>query len=179
MRMVVWLSAKKGQAVVLDMIAGLFIFLVLFSYFIILWGLFSERFADSAKQEELETRAISVAENLVGGPGHPFNWAEDPSSAQSIGISPLPNKLDPVRMDALANLSNTNHAAYAIAKQALGVGTENSTTEFYIRVESRNGTTVYSEMGVQSQNSSRLVEVSRLATLDGQMVNVKVQVYEN
>lgn len=166
--MVALLSAKKGQAVVLDLIAGLFIFLVLFSYFIVFWGIFSERYVGHARQEGLETRAISVAESLVSGPGHPFNWTADPSSAQSIGIASLPNRLDGARISALESLS------YADAKHALGIG-----TEFYIRIDGQNGTIIYSEAGQQPQNTSSRVEVSRLAILEGQIVDVRVQVYEN
>ena len=159
--------ARKGQGVPIDFVAGLFIFLVMLSYFLILWDSYSQRYSEMASSIELETTAIGIADQLVSTGGSPNNWTMNPLTAQSIGLAWRQNELDPYRLAALSALP------YANAKKILGVG-----QEFAIKVETLEGGRL-STVGSETGNSSKAVEVTRVARMNGSSVNVKVQVYEN
>jgi hypothetical protein len=156
----------RGQAVPIDFMAGLFIFLVLLAYFLIQWSIYSSRYLEQTQMRNTETAAIRLAEQLVSSPGQPYNWTAAPLSAQSIGIARKQNELDPYKISTLAALP------YANAKQLLGMG-----RNFWIRIDGNNGTG-YPAIGQQPESSTMAVEVTRIAVVDGKTVKVRVQVYE-
>ena len=159
--------AKKGQGVPIDFVAGLFIFLVMLAYFLLLWDSYSQRYFASASSIGMETEAMGIADQLVSAGGSPNNWTADPLSAQSIGLAWRQNELDPYRLSALSSLP------YANAREKLGVD-----REFAIKIETLDGGRL-ATIGVDTRISSKAVEVIRIAVLNGSAVNVKVQVYEN
>jgi hypothetical protein len=160
-------SNSRGQAIPLDFMAGLFIFIVLLSYFMLLWNMFTTQYADHADSGSSETEAIAVAEQLVSSTGTPFNWTLNPLTAQSIGFASRPNQLDPARVAAFGAVP------YANAKQLLGID-----RDFQVKIETPAGAR-YATFGQQAGNgTNRSVEVTRIATYNGQAVNVRVQVYD-
>ncbi len=158
-------GARRGQSILIDFVAALFIFVVLLAYFIILWDSFSGRYVSRAIQEGLETRAMAVADQLVESPGQPFNWTAAPASAQSVGLAATPNKLEQGRVDALASLP------YANAKQVLGMD-----SDFLITIQDQNGT-VYASVGQSPSNQTLVAQVLRYAILNGKTVSVTVETY--
>ena len=162
--------AKRGQGVPIDFVAGLFIFLVMLAYFLLLWDSYSERYVAAASSIDMETTAIGVADQLVSTGGMPNNWTADPLSAQSIGLAWRQNEIDPYRLSALSSLP------YANAKRLLGAG-----REIMIKIETLDGgrLATISASEAETGDSSKAVEVTRMAMLNGSVVNVKVQVYEN
>lgn len=159
-------ETAKGQAIPLDFMAALFIFLVIFAYFVVLWDIYSTRYIEHGEGGNLESHAISIAENLVSSPGHPFNWTLSPLSAQSAGLASMPNRLDTYRIAALESMP------YANAKRLLGTD-----SDFLIKIESPEGAR-YSTMGMEAVNATRKIEVTRIATYNGAPAFVKVQLYE-
>ena len=159
--------AKKGQGVPIDFVAGLFIFLVMLTYFLLLWDSYSQRYIATASTIAMETTAMGVADQLVSTGGSPNNWTASPLTAQSIGLSWRQNELDPYRLSALSSLP------YANAKKILGVD-----REFAIKIETLDGGRM-ATLGSEASNSSKAVEVTRVARINGSTVNVKVQIYEN
>ena len=157
---------SRGQSVPLDFMAGLFIFMVLLVYFVILWDIYSTRYMEQGERGNIETHAISIAENLVSSTGSPFNWTVSPLAAQSIGLAFRPNQLDPYRIAALEGLP------YANAKRLLGTD-----YDFLIKIESQEGAR-YSTIGQEPGNTTRTVEVTRIATYNGAPAFVRVQLYE-
>lgn len=158
-------KGARGQAIPLDFMSGMFIFMVTLAYFIILWNLFSMRYIEHADSLDMESHAISIAESLVSSPGTPFNWTESPLSAQSIGIASRPNYLDPYRIAALESLP------YANAKRLLGTD-----YGFLIKIESGEGAR-YATVGQEPSNTTRSVEVTRVASYQGSAAFVRVQLY--
>ena len=159
--------AKKGQGVPIDFVAGLFIFLVMLTYYLLLWSSYSERYVAAASSIDMETTAMGIADQLVSTGGSPSNWTADPLAAQSIGLAWRQNELDPYRLSALSSLP------YGNAKMLLGAG-----REIAIKIETLDGGRL-ATIGTESYNSSKAVEVTRVAMMNGSAVNVKVQVYEN
>ncbi len=159
----------RGQAIPLDFMAGLFIFLVLLAYFIVLWDIFSVRYIEHAESNNIESRAIDIAGQLVSSSGQPFNWTSSPLSAQSIGLASKPYQLDPNRISAFASLSNQS---YANAKLLLGTD-----RDFFIKIETPDGARI-ATLGKEPGNASRSVEVSRLGSYNGQPTFVRVRLYE-
>lgn len=158
--------ARKGQGVPLDFVAGLFIFLVMLAYFLVLWDSYSGRYLEHASSIDMETTAIGIADQLVSTGGSPSNWTAAPLSAQSIGLAWRQNELDPYRLSALASLP------YANAKQILGAG-----REIAIKIETLDGGRL-ATVGNEPASSSKAVEVTRVAMMNGSAVFVKVQTYE-
>lgn len=159
--------AKKGQGVPIDFIMGLFIFLFMLAYFLVLWDNYSQRYVAKASTIDMETAAIGIADQLVSTGGSPGNWTSAPLAAQSIGLAWRQNEIDPYRLSALSSLP------YANAKKILGVG-----REFAIKIETLDGGRL-ATIGNEAYNSSKAVEVARAAVMNGSAVNVKVQIYEN
>lgn len=159
--------AKKGQGVPIDFVAGLFIFLVMLTYFLVLWDGYSERYSAAASSIDMETTAIGIADQLVSTGGSPNNWTAEPLAAQSIGLAWRQNELDPYRLSALSSLP------YANAKRILGAG-----REIAIKIETLDGARL-ATIGTETYNTSKAVEVTRAAMMNGSAVNVRVQVYEN
>ena len=161
--------AKRGQSLPIDFVAGLFIFLVMLAYFLVLWDSYSQRYVATASSIDMETTAIGIADQLVSTGGSPNNWTADPLTAQSIGLAWRQNELDPYRLSALSSLP------YANAKKILGAG-----REIAIKIETlERGKLPNSPNWTATGHSSKVVEVTRVAMMNGSAVNVKVQIYEN
>jgi hypothetical protein len=162
-------AAKKAQANPLDFMAAIFIFMVIFGYFMILWNIFSLRYAERAGALDFEMSSIAIADRLVSFGGYGDNWTAAPQSAQSIGFASRPNELDWARISAFASLP------YASQKQLLGTA-----NDFLIRIENLDGAS-YAQIGQAgtgaANDSARLVEVTRLAMLNGTVVNLRVRIY--
>ena len=164
-------GSKAGQAIPLDFMAGVFVFLVMLAYFLILWDIFAVRFVEHAQTIDDELAAISVADRLVLSGGYPTNWTLEPLSAQSIGLASRPHELDPYRVSALSSMAN---GSYASVKSALGID-----RNFQVKIEAADDGARLATIGQEPANATRVVEVTRLAMLNGEIVNVRVQVYES
>ena len=158
-------AGLAGQAIPLDFAAGLFIFVLVLAYFLIQWDLFATRFAELATAGSMDSRAIDISEMLVHSPGQPENWTSEPLNAQSIGFARKQNLLDWNRVAAFSSLP------YANAKQLLGTD-----HEFLVIIETPDGAR-YATIG-HDENSTRAVEVVRMAILNETVVKVRVRLYE-
>lgn len=161
----------KAQANPIDFMAAVFIFLVIFGYFMILWNIFSSRYSESAAALDCELSSIAIADRLVNSGGYGDNWTAAPLSARSIGFANRPNELDWARISSFASLP------YADQKQLLGTA-----HDFLINIESSDGAS-YIQIGQagtsQAPNGSvRSAEVTRLAMLNGTIVDLRVRIYE-
>ena len=159
--------ASRGQSVSIDFMVAAFIFLFILGYYMLTWSDFSMRFAENAAGSRMELRAISAADMLVSSGGVPFNWTGQPKNALSVGFARRRGELDMGRISALGAMD------YADAKEALGVD-----SEFLVKVEDAAGNR-YGIAGIENATVSNSVEVSRIATLDGKTVFVKVRLYDN
>lgn len=157
---------QKGQSIPLDFMVALFLFLLLMTYFILLWDIYSVRYKEQSARISTELSAIIIADQLVSSPGSPENWTLNATGAQSIGLAISPNRLDWGKAQAFSAVP------YAYQKILLG-----SDKEFYMKIEGTNGV-LYFVTGAQPANASRAIEVVRVATLNSSAVFVKVQVYE-
>ena len=151
----------------IDFMVGTFIFFVLLAVFLALWDNSSQNYADYAATVDMELSAISLADRLVSFGGSPQNWTMAPLTADAIGLAPKPNELDPYRIAALASLP------YANAKRLLAID-----KDFAVKIETLDRGRLIT-IGQEKFNSTRAVEVTRLAMLNGTAVDVRVQVYEN
>ncbi|MFA6907343.1 MAG: hypothetical protein WC263_00790 [Candidatus Micrarchaeia archaeon] len=162
--------ARKGQSIPIDFVAGLFIFLFMLAFFLMVWDSYTERYIAMESSIDMETTAIGIADLLVSTGGSPGNWTAEPLAAQSIGLAWRQNELDWYRLSALSSLP------YASAKMLLGAD-----REFAIKIETLDGgrLATYPPGWAGAAASGKAVEVTRVAMMNGSAVNVKVQVYEN
>ncbi len=158
-------GSGKGQSVSLDLMFGLFIFLVMFTYVATVLFDLADRYVGNANLGNAELAAISAANRLVMAGGEPFNWSADATNAKSVGFAQMPGVLDMSKLKALERLP------YAEAHNVVGIG-----NDFSIVVEENDGSR-YATIGLQERNATYVVEVTRQAVLDGRHVNVRVRVY--
>ena len=172
------MASTKGQAIPLDFMVALFIFLVLLAYFIMLWNIFSESYSSHSERVDRELSAIVLSDQLVGHTGSPENWTESPENANSIGLASSPGVLDSHKLCALFGMQygidncTSNGLQYGYAKSIFGLD-----KDFFLKVESPGGV-LFATMGEQPENASRAAEVTRIAMLDGSAVFLRVQVYD-
>ena len=170
--------AMKGQSLPLDFMIALFIFLALLAYFLVVWDIFSENYTSRSGRVSRELSAIMLSDQLVDYTGSPENWTGSPENATSIGLAIRPGVLDSHKLCALfgqnytyANCNQTG-LQYGYAKSIFGID-----KDFFVKVESPGGM-LYAILGEQPENASRAAEVTRIAMLDGNVVFVRVQVYD-
>ncbi|MEM2138245.1 MAG: hypothetical protein QW568_04110 [Candidatus Anstonellaceae archaeon] len=159
-------KSQRAQAIPLDLMMGVFVFVVMAAYFFILWDIFSLRFVEHAQTIDDELVAISVADRLVGFGGYPSNWTQAPLTAQSVGFASKQNEIEWSKVAAFAGMP------YASQKIALGAD-----KDFLIKIEQTDGARLVT-IGQETTNATRVAEVTRLAMMNGSIVNVRVQVYE-
>lgn len=158
-------AARKAQANPVDFMAAVFIFMVVFGYFMILWNIFSLRYAERTETLDCELSSIAIADRLVSFGGYPANWTAAPLDAQSIGFADRPNELDWARISSFASLP------YDSQKQLLG-----TSRDFLIKIDSPDGAS-YMQVGRAQNSSASSSEVTRLAVLNGTIVDLRVRVY--
>ncbi|MCX8195286.1 MAG: hypothetical protein N3G22_04245 [Candidatus Micrarchaeota archaeon] len=159
----------RGQSIPMDLIAGVFVFILAISYFVILWDSYQTKYLEEMRARKNRLAAISVAEQLASSPGQPFNWTGSPSSAQAIGLAIRQRELDPVRVKALQMLAAAN---YSEAKRLLGVD-----EDFLIKIETMQGARLIT-IGQEASNETFAYEVSRLVYYNGSGSHLKVRIYE-
>ncbi len=156
----------RGQSLMLDYMAGAFLFLVMFAFFFALWGLYSTQYGAAQSRMALDSEVIAVSQSLVSSQGEPSNWTIDPLGAKRIGIASRQNVLDWGRIDALSSLS--------YAEQKIKLGIDN---DFVIRIDSMEGARL-ATIGNEPNSTTLAAEISRFAVLDGKPVKVRVMAYE-
>jgi hypothetical protein len=126
-----------------------------------------EGFRNYTGRTDSQIAAISLSDQLVSHPGKPYNWTLSPLEAESIGLAGRQRELDPLKVSALAQMP------YAYQKLILGMD-----RDFFGRVEGGTGV-LYALFGTEPGNqSTRWVETTRIAGMNGTIVFLRVRVYE-
>ena len=159
-------TQRKGQALPVDFMFAMTLFVIVLAYFMVIWDIFLESFDSHSSRVDFELSAIIVSDQLVGHAGSPENWTESPNNASSIGVASRAGEIDSHKLDALSGMP------YAYLKRSLGMD-----RNFFIKVDDSSGV-LYATAGQQPGNTTRSVEVTRSAILNNTVVFVRVQVYE-
>ena len=114
----------------------------------------------------LESVANSIADALAQSPGTPCNWEANSPSMLALGLASSPGVLSQAKLSSLSAMN------YGSAKAALGVD-----KNFYV-VVSNNGWSALYALGNASARYNMSMAATRLATLNGQPVRIRVVVYE-
>jgi hypothetical protein len=157
---------RKAQALPVDFMFAMTLFVLLLAYFMVIWDIFLESFDSHSSRVDFELSAITISDQLVSHTGSPENWTGSPENASSIGLASRAGELDPHKLSALSAMP------YAYLKQSLGMD-----RNFFIKVDDLSGVQ-YAISGQQPGNTTRSVEVTRAAILNNTAVFVRVQVYE-
>ncbi|MFA5105978.1 MAG: hypothetical protein WC506_03390 [Candidatus Micrarchaeia archaeon] len=156
----------RGQSLIIDYMAGAFLFLVMFAFFFVIWGIYANMYFSAQARMELDSTVLSVSQSLLSSGGEPVNWTADPMAAKRIGLASRQNVLDWARIDSLSSLS------YAEQKIKLGID-----RDFVIRIDSAEGARL-ATIGNEPNSTSRSAEISRFAVLDNKPVRVRLMAYE-
>ena len=159
-------SGKRGQTVSIDLIAGISISLLILAYYLVVWNSMAGAYEDAFRKEDSEIALLTMGDMLVNSPGNPENWTMNASGAQAIGLASRPGVLDFYKVVAFSEMP------YAYVKHKFGIS-----SEFLVKIESPDGIR-YATVGNESEPSNVSSQMSRLATMDGKPVVVRVQIYE-
>ncbi len=156
----------RGQSIILDYMAGVFIFIIMLSIFMVAWDLYSSRYSQADGRMQMDSIALSASESLMQSQGEPANWTIDPQNAKRIGFVSRQNTLDWTRINAFSSLS------YADQKTKLGID-----SDFVIRIDSYEGARL-ATIGVEPNSTTTAVEISRFGILDGRQAKLRLMVYD-
>ena len=159
-------SHKRAQVQSVDAVLALASFVILLMFVLNSWADLRQQSQSSTSISRLEATAMSISDELVNSPGVPYDWETRPIELLALGFAPSPGAL------SLTKLANFTALNYSSAKTVLGVD-----KNFYIVVSDTNWSPLYS-LGATSAPANLSVAVTRLATLNGKPVRVRVVVYE-
>ena len=164
---------SKGQLFSTEIIFSFSLFLAAILVFILVWNSIFSSFVEDQADRRMEVSLIGIADMTVLSPGDPQNWELTSGlNANAFGLASSRNVLSSKKLSAMQSLFASN---YTLMRTKMGAGGYG----LFIEVTDASGTVLYN-FG-QSSNSTNLqvsqVTAERLAMLDNQIVNLRVQVW--
>ncbi len=158
---------NKGQGTGIDLIMTVIIGLLLFFYVSAVFNSKVNEAIEGQKINLMKEKAFIIGEKLVSGKGYPETWVNDINSTKIIGLAEKSNELSGLKVNALTRLD------YDITKNLFGL----NNYDLSIRILDINSNNII-DYGVHVTNAARAVEIERFAMMNGQIVRVKVNVWE-
>ncbi|MFH0861520.1 MAG: hypothetical protein V1875_00685 [Candidatus Altiarchaeota archaeon] len=161
----------RGAVFTMDLIAALFIFLVIIVSMMWLWGTAYARMDAYRDSSSRQSRLLDISSALVKTPGNPADWQNGqvtPDRVYALGLASAENVLSEEKLTALES------ANYQSLREIMGLGSEN----FSITVSRDYGGTpevLYSKGAVLDASERRIVR--RYALMNGTRVELKLEAY--
>ncbi len=97
-------TAKKGRGQLFssDMIAAVFIFLLMVSVILSVWNSSADRSISNIQRNDMEITAMRIIDILSKSPGYPADWED--SNAVVIGLADSDRKIDSGKLDAFLGM---------------------------------------------------------------------------
>lgn len=157
------LDDKKAQVGILDMLASVFIFLILMTVVMIYWYDYNRTLLDRLEKENSMTIALAVTDNLIKNPGKPTDW--NSSNVLVIGLASSDHELSEEKVQGFCNMSyNQTRALLNIMHQ------------FYFSVltyESGSWSKKEAECGLMPSENSTIINVARPVVYKNQLALMK------
>ena len=160
---------SRGQATLIDILFGSFIFILLFTAMI---SFFSENYSNTQTQQlqtDLESKAFEVTDQLIRFEGLPANW-ETNSTINDVNLFGIASRDRVIDENKLSKLSSFAIADYNKVKQKLNIGQ-------YDFILDLTGTDSIS-IGINPASNATIVVVRRIVYYKGAEANVKFTLYK-
>ena len=97
------LNNEKAQVGIIDMLASVFIFMILMTVVMIYWYDYNRTLLDRLEKENSMTIALGVTDNLIKNPGKPTDW--NSSNVLVIGLASSDRILSEEKVQSFCNIS--------------------------------------------------------------------------
>lgn len=140
----------KAQLFSSDMIAAVFLFLLVSTFILFSWNSSIDAAAENLQRREMELAASRILDIMVKSPGYPPDW--EAGNASVIGLVNYDRTIDPVKLSAFINMD------YNKTKEILGTG------DYFFRLgnytKGANGTSTVFIRRMVIFNGPQLMELS-------------------
>jgi hypothetical protein len=157
----------RGQALLIELTASLFVFLLVFLFLQNLWPQNFSRWQEEQEHEVMYRRATQLAAALAESPGYPADWSTE--SVEAIGLAKLRNVLDENKVDMFAVLAASDYNA---AKRYLRF----FEYEFFVQIDA-NSPALDRNIGRVPPLGQNTVTVSRIVVMGGENALLRLSVF--
>lgn len=164
---------RKGQMFSTEIIISFSLFLAALLIFLFVWNTIYNSYIEEQNDQRMEVSLLGISDMCVLSPGDPQDWELTAGqNASAFGLASSRNVLSDEKLSAMQALFAANQS---LMDEKLGAGGYG----LYIEVAAENGTVLYDlgQAADPANISISQVTEDRLAILDNNVVNVKVQVW--
>lgn len=171
-------DTKKGQTIIADLMISLAIFVLLLIIVYFSWISNVGELNEDYQRFKGEMAAQKALDSITKSPGFPSNWAVeeisfDSSDLKGVGCAQGYNRLDALKLSRL-NISFSSGSDYNASKLKMGVGIY----DYDVKISNLDTTEIYNMNSLPSTNITVLATKSKIASLDGEPVIVRVRVWK-
>ncbi len=98
---------KKAQVGVWDLLAAVFLFVILMTVIMIYWYDYNRDILTKLENENALSTALSVTDNLIKTPGKPTAW--NTTNVQVFGLAVSDRELSEEKVEQFCNLTNSSY----------------------------------------------------------------------
>lgn len=160
---------NRGQATLIDLLFGIFIFILLFT---VLASFFSTNYSNTQKQQlqtDLESKAFEATDQLIRFQGLPSNW-ETLSSIDDVNLFGIALRDRVIDENKLARLSSLALTDYNKVKQKLNIGQY----DFILDLTGKDNVSI----GISPASNATTIVIRRIVYYKGAEANVKFTLYK-
>ncbi|MDO8625223.1 MAG: hypothetical protein Q7R47_04005 [Candidatus Diapherotrites archaeon] len=157
----------RGQALLIEFVGALFVFLVVFLFLQNIWPENFNRWKDETEQQTMLLRANQLASALVESPGYPTDWTTN--TVESIGLASQKNVLD---ADKLAMFAGLTTADYNLTKHDLRF----FEYDFLVQIDA-NTASLDQNIGMVPKPDQSVVTVRRIVVVGGENAVLQLSVF--
>ncbi len=163
----------KGQLLSTELIVSVSLFVASLGIFLLTWNYLTRSYYSEAADRDMQFALAGVSDMAALSQGDPADWEYTVrENASAFGLASSENVLSPTKLSALQSLNSTH---YQDVLERMGVGRY----DLFIKVQSQNGTTLYSfgmppNMLDESVSSATM---DRTMLLNDSVVTMRVQLW--
>ena len=158
---------SRGQALMIELIGALFVFLLVFLFLQNLWPQNITRWNTEVEYRTMYNRAVSQASNLVESQGYPTNWTSD--DVNIVGLAKKKNVLDQNKIEEYAKLETSD---YNLSKHQMKF----FEYDFWVEIDSENNA-LDKNIGKKPPQDSKIVSIQRIVALEGKNAVFRLSVF--
>ncbi len=159
-------SNRKAQLFTIDLILGIFIFLLTVVAMFSMWDLYLGRFKKDVIYDENFIKALHITDNFVKTPGYPINW-----NSQNVEVIGLATENRNLLVDKVKNLTSMSIDE---AKKILNIENQN----FYFAIVLLNGSVIEKLGKKELTTHKNKIKIRRPVIYDGKEAMLEFELWE-
>ena len=157
----------------MEMMVSFSVFLGALIIFLFVWNTMYNNYVEEQSDNKMQVVLVGISDSAVLSAGDPSNWEMASGMyANSYGFASSRNTLSPSKLYAMQGYFSTN---YADMKDKMGAGGY----DLFVDVKDTRGNVYYSfgSMADTTDQSVSAISAERLALMDGEIVDLRVQLW--